>query len=65
MQDKTIKLVCNGEIYNHHQLRSLLKKKGHQFFTQSDCETLVHAYAEYGEDFVNHLDGMFAFALMG
>jgi asparagine synthase (glutamine-hydrolysing) len=61
--DNTVWLVCNGEIYNHHPLRIDLQHKGHVFKTESDCETLIHAYMQHGEDFVSHLDGMFGFAL--
>ncbi len=56
-------VVCNGEIYNHKELREPLLEKGHHFSSHSDVEVLVHAYAEYGEKFVEKLRGMFAFAL--
>ena len=62
-REGTIWLVCNGEIYNHHALRNQLAEKGHQFTTQSDCEVILHAYVQYGEDFIHHIDGMFSFAL--
>lgn len=61
--DGQIQVVCNGEIYNFRELRSNLQKKGYKFATGSDCEVLVHLYAEVGLDVVHHLDGMFAFAL--
>ncbi|HYP52420.1 MAG TPA: asparagine synthase (glutamine-hydrolyzing), partial [Pyrinomonadaceae bacterium] len=61
--DRTLSLVANGEIYNHVELRQRLTPLGHRFTTQSDCEAILHAYAEYGLDCVNHLRGMFAFAL--
>ncbi len=61
--DKTLWLVCNGEIYNYRELRSELQAKGHQFQTGSDCEVLIHLYAEEGDAFVNRLNGMFDFAL--
>ena len=56
-------LVANGEIYNHIELRHSLEDKGHRFSSHSDCETILHAYAEYGDDCLTHLHGMFAFAL--
>ena len=61
--DDSIWLVCNGEIYNHHKLRDRLEGLGHLFKTHSDCEVLLHAYVQYGEDFIKHVDGMFACAL--
>ncbi|KAL6958622.1 Asparagine synthetase [glutamine-hydrolyzing] 3, partial [Sarracenia purpurea var. burkii] len=54
--------LVNGEIYNHKQLRQELKS--HQFRTGSDCEVIAHLYEEYGEDFVDMLDGMFSFVLL-
>ncbi|MDX9765993.1 MAG: asparagine synthase (glutamine-hydrolyzing) [Ectothiorhodospiraceae bacterium] len=62
-QDGALALVANGEIYNHVELRAALEAKGHRFATRSDCETLLHAYAEYGDAFLDHVQGMFAFAL--
>lgn len=62
-EDRSLALVANGEIYNHVELRSLLERLGHRFATGSDCEAILHAYAEFGTDFVGHLRGMFAFAL--
>ena len=62
-QDKTITLICNGEIYNYLQLRKSLKEKGYIFKTNSDCEVILYLYEEYGEDAVNYLRGMFAFIL--
>ncbi len=59
----TLWLVCNGEIYNFRELRRGLEAKGHRFKTGSDCETLIHLYAEEGDGFVERLNGMFAFAL--
>lgn len=61
--NKHLVLVANGEIYNHIELRDTLERKGHQFITHSDCETILHAYVEYGMSFLAHLNGMFAFAL--
>lgn len=62
-QDGNLALVANGEIYNYLELRESLAAKGHHFGTHSDSETILHAYAEYGLDFLVHLQGMFAFAL--
>jgi asparagine synthase (glutamine-hydrolysing) len=62
-EDENVVLVCNGEIYNHRELRASLEARGHVFRTHSDCETLVHAYQDDGERFVERLRGMFGFAL--
>ncbi|MCI0345458.1 MAG: asparagine synthetase B, partial [Chloroflexi bacterium] len=61
--DGTLWLVANGEIYNFRELRRDLERLGHRFRTGSDCETILHLYAEYGDDFVRRLNGMFGFAL--
>lgn len=57
-------LIANGEIYNHKELRRELQAKGRVFQTHSDSEVILHAYAEYGIDCLEHLHGMFAFALL-
>lgn len=62
-EDQSALVVFNGEIYNYRELRQELQSKGHHFSTDSDTETIVHAYEEYGDDCVNHLRGMFTFAL--
>src|SRR5207249_4147439 len=62
-EDKTIWAVFNGEIYNYKEIRESLEKLGHYFQTHSDTETLVHLYEEYGEEGINRLRGMFAYAL--
>ncbi len=62
-EDRSIALVFNGEIYNFGDLAPELQARGHRFRTRSDSETIVHAYEEYGDDCVEKLRGMFAFAL--
>lgn len=62
-EDKTVGVVFNGEIYNFKEIREELKIKGHQFSTNSDTEILVHLYEEFGFDFVDKLNGIFAFAI--
>lgn len=62
-EDDAITLVCNGEIYNHRELRDDLIRRGHCFRAQVDVEVLVHLYEEYGPSFVERLNGQFAFAL--
>jgi asparagine synthase (glutamine-hydrolysing) len=61
--DPEISIVFNGEIYNYRELQRDLKSRGHVFKTNSDTETIVHAYEEYGHACVKHLRGMFAFAI--
>src|SRR5215217_3208090 len=58
-----VHVVFNGEIYNHHPLRSTLRANGHVFATRSDTEVIVHLYEERGADFVDALRGMFGIAL--
>jgi len=62
-EDGTIWIVFNGEIYNHLELRTTLEKRGHRYATSSDTETILHLYEEYGDACVDHLRGMFAFAI--
>jgi asparagine synthase (glutamine-hydrolysing) len=62
-EDGTVCVVFNGEIYNYRDLQRLLTRSGHRFRTRSDTETIVHLYEEYGPRCVDHLRGMFAFAI--
>lgn len=62
-EDNSIAVTFNGEIYNHSNLRALLKKQGHQFSTNCDTEVLVHLWEEHGENMPEYLNGMFAFAI--
>jgi len=62
-ENQDVWIVYNGEIYNHAELRKGLEAKGHRYRTNSDTETIVHLYEEYGRDCVKHLRGMFAFAI--
>lgn len=59
----TLWVTFNGEIYNFRELRALLESKGYVFRTKSDTEVILHAYAEFGEQCIEHLRGMFAFGL--
>ena len=62
-EDGSVTIVFNGEIYNFRELYSLLRSRGHTFQTHSDTEAIVHAYEEFGPTGVDHLRGMFAFAI--
>ncbi len=61
--DKTKWIVFNGEIYNYQDLRKDLEKRGHNLYTNSDTEAIVHLFDEFGVDCLDHLRGMFAFAI--
>ncbi len=62
-EDGSVWITFNGEIYNHAQLRAQLELKGHVFRSRTDTEAIVHAYEEFGLQFVEHLTGMFALAI--
>lgn len=62
-EKRNVWVVFNGEIYNFEELRKTLEASGHTFATNSDTETIVHLYEDYGLDFVRYLQGMFAIAL--
>jgi len=62
-EDGTVCIVFNGEIYNFQELRSELESRGHRFSTQTDTEVIVHLYEHLGDNCVQKLRGMFAFAI--
>ena len=62
-EDRTVWVVYNGEIFNYPELRHELEKRGHQFYTRTDTEILVHLYEERGPDLFKDVNGQFAFAL--
>jgi asparagine synthase (glutamine-hydrolysing) len=62
-EDHTIACVFNGEIYNYRPIRAELLRRGHSLSTTTDTEVLVHLYEDHGEDLVNHIHGMYAFAI--
>lgn len=62
-EDGQIQIVFNGEIYNHKDYRPMLESHGHRYRTTSDTETIIHLYEEFGANAVQHLRGMFAFAI--
>jgi len=62
-ENKTIWIVFNGEIFNYPELKKQLLAKGHQFYTKTDTEVIVHLYEEFGTNLFEHLNGQFAFAI--
>lgn len=61
--DRSVMLICNGEIYNYKELRKELYAKGYSFNTHCDVEVIVNLYMEYGTALLHKLNGQFAFAL--
>ena len=59
----TVHVTYNGEIYNFQSFREELEKLGHKFTTKSDTEVIIHGYEQYGDEFVQRLNGMFAIGL--
>ena len=62
-KDKSIWIIFNGEIYNYIKLRNYLEKLGYNFQSDTDTETILYAYEEFGEDCLKLFNGMFAFAI--
>jgi asparagine synthase (glutamine-hydrolysing) len=62
-EDRTVTVVGNGEIYNQADLRRDLVARGHRFVSGSDIEVIVHLWEEHGARCVDHLRGMFSFAV--
>lgn len=62
-EDGSLVLLCNGEIYNYRELRNTLQQKGHLFSTNSDVEVLLHLYEDEGVEFLNRINGQFAFVI--
>ncbi|MDQ3816745.1 MAG: asparagine synthetase B, partial [Acidobacteriota bacterium] len=62
-EDGSLQIVYNGEIYNHADFRERLERAGHVYRTRCDTEAILHLYEEEGERAVEHLRGMFAFAI--
>jgi asparagine synthase (glutamine-hydrolysing) len=62
-EDESCWIVYNGELYNYRELRRQLQGQGHEFYTESDTEVVLHGYEEWGDGFVERLNGMFALAI--
>lgn len=62
-EDGSRHIVFNGEIYNYERLRRDCERRGHRFESRSDTETIVHLYEDHGSGCLQHLNGMFAFAI--
>jgi len=62
-EDRSLAIIFNGEIYNYRELKKDLENRGHRFSTNSDTETILHCYEQYGNEFMHKLNGMFAIAI--
>jgi len=62
-EDRTVAVICNGELFDYPERKAELQARGHVFRGGSDCELIVHFYEEHGEDLFPHLKGQFAFVL--
>ncbi|MBF0187739.1 MAG: amidotransferase 1, exosortase A system-associated [Magnetococcales bacterium] len=62
-EDHSICVIFNGELYNHHELRQILKQQGHRFRSRTDTEVLVHGWESWGMELLDRIRGMFAFVL--
>ncbi|OAB26479.1 asparagine synthetase B [Paenibacillus macquariensis subsp. defensor] len=62
-EDRTLVMICNGEIFNYIELRVELINRGHVFKTHTDVEVILHLYEEHGEKCLDYLNGQFAFVI--
>ena len=62
-EDKSVVVMMNGELYNFREVKADLTRRGHKFVTRTDTEIVPHLYQEYGDDFVDHINGMYAITL--
>ena len=63
-EDRSVVVICNGELFDYPERKAELEARGHVFRTGSDCELIVHLYEEHREDLFPHLKGQFAFVLV-
>ena len=62
-REESVWVIFNGEIYNFPELKRELEELGHVFRTKSDTEVIIHGYKQWGDDVLNHLNGMFGLAI--
>ncbi len=62
-EDRSVVVMMNGELYNYREVRAELEKDGFKFVTKSDTEILPHLYQKFGDAFIDHINGMYAFSL--